>query len=62
MCVRTKFFQLCLTLCNLMDCNPPGSSNAEYIMNYYDDGYTNYTIIIIQLNKHSLRTEYVLGT
>ena len=25
-CVRAKLFQLCLTLCDPMDCNPPGSS------------------------------------
>ena len=25
-CVHTKLFQLCLTLCNLMVCSPPGSS------------------------------------
>ena len=24
--VRAKPLQLCLTLCNLMDCKPPGSS------------------------------------
>ena len=47
-CVRTKLSQLCPTLCNLMDYNAPGSSNAGYIMNYRDDSNTNYTIIIIQ--------------
>lgn len=31
-----------------MDYNAPGSSNAGYIMNYRDDSFTNYTIIIIQ--------------
>ena len=25
-CVRAKFLQLCLTLCDLMDCSLPGSS------------------------------------
>ena len=25
-CVRAKSFQACLTLCNLMDCSPPGFS------------------------------------
>ena len=25
-CVRAKLFQSCLTLCNPVDCSPPGSS------------------------------------
>ena len=26
MCMSAKLLQLCLTLCDPMDCNPPGSS------------------------------------
>ena len=30
-CVRTKLLQLCLTLCNPIDCSPPGSSLCEIL-------------------------------
>ena len=48
--VKVKFAQLCLTLCNPMDCNPPGSVH----------GILQGIFLTQELNPHLLHCRWIL--